>query len=370
MAAIGPGPFAAMVLSDMGAEVLRLQRSGQSRLFGDSGVDVDGRGRLSLSVDLKNPQDVERVLGLIDHADGLIEGYRPGVMERLGLGPDTVLTRNEQIVYGRMTGYGQEGPLAHVAGHDINYISLTGALDAIGRQGERPLFPLNLVGDYGGGGMLLAFGMVCGLFEARESGQGQIVDAAMVDGASLLMSVFHGLRAGGVWADQRGTNVLDSGAHFYEVYATADGGHIAVGAIEPQFHEALLRVLGLTDDPVFASRNDRAAWPAMRARLTEVFAARSRDEWAEAFDGQGACVSPVLSLTEAPEHPHHAARRTYLPGATGGHQPAPAPRFSRTTAATPPQPAPLVGTDTDPVLTTAGLTPNDLQALRAKGAIA
>jgi len=365
---IGPTPFCGMLLGDLGAEVVRIDRP--SAAGRPTPFPVLHRNSRSIAVDLKHPDGADTVLRLIDTADALIEGFRPGVTERLGLGPDACLARNPRLVYGRMTGWGQDGPLAQEPGHDINYIALSGALHAIAPVDGDPLPPLNLVGDFGGGGMLLALGVVSALLSARISGHGQVVDAAMTDGTAALLAMTYGFMAQGMWQDRPGVNLLDGGAPYYGVYRCSDGRHVAVGAIEPQFHEALLRVLGLTDDPVFASRNDRAAWPAMRARLTEVFAARSRDEWAEAFDGQGACVSPVLSLTEAPEHPHHAARRTYLPGATGGHQPAPAPRFSRTTAATPPQPAPLVGTDTDPVLTTAGLTPNDLQALRAKGAIA
>ena len=329
MAGIGPGPFAAMLLSDMGANVLRLHREGQGGLFGDAGVDPVGRGRISLAVDLKDPADREKVLEFADRADALIEGYRPGVMERLGLGPDVMLARNERLVYGRMTGFGQDGPLAQTAGHDINYISLSGALDGIGRRGERPVVPLNLVGDYGGGGMLLALGVVSALFEARGSGQGQVVDAAMVEGSSLLMSVFHGLRSGGVWKDERGTNVLDSGAHFYEVYETADGAYFAVGAIEPQFYAELLRILEL--DPADHPQWDQARWPEFKLVFADTFRRKNRAEWSQLFEGTDACATPVLSLAEAPAHPHNIARNAFL-DLEGIPIPAPAPRFSRTPA--------------------------------------
>jgi alpha-methylacyl-CoA racemase len=331
MAAIGPGPFAGMLLADMGAEVLRLYRADQPPLLGEGSFDTVSRGRSSsVPVNLKDPAGVELVLRLTESADALIEGFRPGVMERLGIGPDVVLERNERLVYGRMTGYGQEGPLASVAGHDINYISIAGALGAMARKGERPLFPLNLVGDYGGGGMLLAFGVVCGLLEARSSGRGQVVDAAMVDGVAILMTIFHGLRAGGIWDDEPGTNVLDSGAHFYEVYETSDGGHIAIGAIEPQFYATLLALLEI--DPDEMPQWDKARWPEFKERLAALFATRSRDEWAALLEPAEACATPVLGLAEAPNHPHVVARSTFVEH-DGIVQPAPAPRFSRTPGA-------------------------------------
>jgi alpha-methylacyl-CoA racemase len=329
IASIGPGPFAGMLLADMGAEVLRVERPGQPSLLGDSGPDVVARGRASIPVDLKDRAGRELVLRLAGAADALIEGFRPGVMERLGLGPDVALEHNPRLVYGRMTGYGQDGPLADVPGHDINYISIAGALGAIARQGERPMFPLNLVGDYGGGGMLLAFGVVCALLEAQRSGKGQVVDAAMVDGAALLMAAFHGLRAGGVWTDEPGTNVLDSGAHFYEVYETADGGHIAVGAIEPQFYAALLQILEV--DGSEAPQWDRERWPELKERFAAIFRTRTRADWSERLEAADACATSVLSLAEAPEHPHNIARGTFVRH-NGVVQPAPAPRFSRTPA--------------------------------------
>ena len=327
IASIGPGPFAAMLLADMGAEVIRVHRPGQNSLLGSTGPDVVGRGRLSVAVDLKSDTGRELLLGLIDRAEALIEGFRPGVMERLGLGPDVALARNERLVYGRMTGFGQTGPMAHSAGHDINYISVAGVLGAIARRGERPLFPLNLVGDYGGGGMLLAFGVVCGVLEARASGHGQVVDAAMVDGAALLSTAIHGLRAGGVWSDDPGTNVLDSGAHFYEVYETSDGGYIAVGAIEPQFYAELLRRLDVPAGEAPQWEADR--WPELKERFAGIFRARTRAEWAAVFEGSDACATVVLGLAEAAGHPHNVARGTFVRD-QGVLQPAPAPRFSRT----------------------------------------
>jgi alpha-methylacyl-CoA racemase len=351
MAGIGPGPFAAMLLADMGANVLRLQRPGGGGLFGDLTVDVVGRGRTTLAVDLREEAGRRQVLELSARADALIEGFRPGVMERLGLGPDELLGANPRLVYARMTGWGQEGPLARAAGHDINYISLTGALDAVGRRGERPGIPLNLVGDYGGGGMLLALGLVAALLEARASGQGQVVDAAMVDGASTLMSVFHGLRASGLWGDERGTNILDSGAPFYEVYETADGGHFAVGAIEPQFYAELLGILEL--EPSELPQWDRARWPEFKRRLADAFASRTREEWTQAFAGTDACATPVLSLSEAPTHPHSVARQAFVE-LDGLPVPAPSPRFSRTPsqlAATPDPAEALAAWGLDPVST-------------------
>ena len=330
---IGPGPFAAMMLSDMGADVLRLHRPGAAGpLGGDDSFDFVSAGRPSLGVDMKSPEGREAVLRLIESADALVEGFRPGVLERLGLGPDDALARNPRLVYGRITGYGQDGPLSSVAGHDINYISIGGVLGAIARRGERPLFPLNLAGDYGGGGMLLAFGIVCGLVEARTSGQGQVIDAAMVEGSALLATVIHGLAAGGIWADEPGTNVLDSGAHFYEVYETSDGGFIAVGALEPQFYAELLRLLEL--DPAEFPQWDRARWPELKERFAAVFRTRTRDEWAAVLEHAEACATPVLGLREAASHPHNVARGTFVE-ARGGMRPAPAPRFSRT----PPDPS-------------------------------
>jgi alpha-methylacyl-CoA racemase len=327
IASIGPGPFAAMLLADMGADVIRVHRPGADSLLGSTGPDVVGRGRASIAVDLKSDSGRELVLGLIDRAEALIEGFRPGVMERLGLGPEVALRRNERLVYGRMTGFGQTGPMAQTAGHDINYISVAGVLGAIARSGERPLFPMNLLGDYGGGGMLLAFGIVCGVLEARGSGHGQVIDAAMVDGAALLSTAIHGLRAAGVWSDRSGTNVLDSGAHFYEVYETSDAGYVAVGAIEPQFYAELLRLLDVTAHD--APQWDVGRWPELKDRFAGIFGARTRAEWAAVFEGSDACATVVLGMGEAPAHPHNVARGTFVRD-QGVLQPAPAPRFSRT----------------------------------------
>ncbi len=333
IAGLGPAPFTGMMLSDMGAEVLRIDRAGPPGEFPgqDPRFDVLARGRRSVAVDLKNPEGIETILRLLDQADCLIEGFRPGVMERLGLGPEECQARNPKLVYGRMTGWGQEGPLAEAAGHDINYIALTGALHGIGREGGKPVPPLNLVGDFGGGGMFLAFGMVCGMLEAAKSGQGQIVDAAMVDGASTLMGLIHGLMSEGNWVDQPASNMLDTGTHYYDTYECADGKFVAVGAIEPKFYQILLEALDLADDPEMERQHDPAAWPSLKKKFTAAFLTRSRDEWCEILEGSDACFAPVLSLAEVPEH-HHMKARDVMVKEGGLVQPAPAPRFSRTTA--------------------------------------
>jgi alpha-methylacyl-CoA racemase len=364
VASIGPGPFAAMMLADMGAEVLRIERRGPA---GGLGVDdaILCRNRSAVAVlDLKAEAGVEALLRAVERADALVEGFRPGVAERLGLGPDVCLARNPRLVYGRMTGWGQEGPLARAAGHDIDYIALSGVLHAIGRSGSAPVPPLNLVGDFGGGGMLLAFGVVCGLLEASRSGHGQVVDAAMVDGCAVLMAMTMMLRHAGLWSDERGTNVLDTGAHFYEVYETADGRHLAVGAIEPQFYAELLRRCGLDADDLPA-QFDRSAWPAMKQRFAALFRTRTRAQWCELLEGTDACVAPVLSLAEAPAHPHNAHRRTFVE-AFGVTQPAPAPRFSRTPGTLRPSPA-RAGEDGAAGLSRWGLGPDELERLRAAG---
>jgi alpha-methylacyl-CoA racemase len=371
IAGIGPGPFAAMMLADMGADVIRVDRAA-SVYGGDRSnrpKDVMNRGRRSIAVDLKNPDGVETVLAMVEHADALIEGFRPGVTERLGIGPDDCLARNSRLVYGRMTGWGQDGPMAPMAGHDINYIAIGGALGAIGRSDERPQPPLNLVGDFGGGGMLLAFGIACGIIEARTSGAGQVIDAAMVDGTAVLTTFMHGMMAMGAWTDERGVNLLDTGAHFYEVYECADGKFLSVGAIEPQFYAELLTRTGLSDDPDFAKQNDRSMWPALKERLAVVIRAKTRDEWAEIFDGTDACVAPVLSLGEATTHSHTVARSTFVEN-DGVMQPAPAPRFSRTPG-TIQRPPSHPGQHTDEVLAEWGVADADrLASLRADGAIA
>jgi alpha-methylacyl-CoA racemase len=337
-AGIGPGPFAGMMLADMGAEVLRLARlDSWSGRFPEPRYDVHQRGKRVVRLDLKRPEGTEAALRLVERADCSIEGFRPGVMERLGLGPDACLARNPRLVYGRMTGWGQTGPLAGAAGHDIDYIALAGALATFGRKGQPPTPPVNLVGDFGGGGMLLAFGLVCGLLEARRSGRGQVIDAAMVDGAALLTAALYGFHAAGIWSDERGTNLLDTGAHFYDVYETADGKHVAVGAIEPQFHAELVRLTGL-DFPAEANHLDPSVWPDARARLAQIFKTRTREEWRVVLEGSDACFAPVLGLGEAPAHDHNRGRQAFLE-LDGVVQPAPAPRFSRTPAAAPAPPA-------------------------------
>jgi alpha-methylacyl-CoA racemase len=364
MAGIGPGPFTAMMLADMGAEVVRVDRT-QARAANPQ-LDVLNRGRPSIGVDLKHPDGVETVLRLAESADALIEGFRPGVMERLGLGPDECLTRNRRLVYGRMTGWGQDGPMAQAAGHDINYIALAGALNNFARKGERPVPPLNMVGDFGGGGMLLAFGMVCGLLEARSSGQGQVVDAAMVDGAAVLMTMIYSFIPMGLWQDEPGTNLLDTGAHFYDVYETADDKLIAIGAIETQFYAELLQRTGL-DAEELPFQLDRTQWPAMKDRFVALFRTKTRDEWCELLEGTDACFAPVLSMSEAHEHPHNRARATFVDN-FGILQPAPAPRFSRTAPAIG-RPPPMPGADTDEVLTGWGFTEDEVKKLRDAGAV-
>jgi alpha-methylacyl-CoA racemase len=369
LAGIGPGPFAAMMLADMGADVVRVDRA-EKVSGGDPAqppIDLLGRGRRSVGVDLKHPEGAEVVLRLAEHSDVLIEGFRPGVMERLGIGPDQCMARNPRLVYGRMTGWGQEGPYAHAAGHDINYIALAGALDPIGRAGESPVPPLNLVGDFGGGGMLMAYGVVCALLEAGRSGQGQVVDAAMVDGSAVLTTFIHSLRAIGMWLDERGTNLLDTGAHFYDVYETADNRHISVGSIEPQFYAELRRLAGLDADE-FAGQMDRSQWPALKERVAAVFRTKTRDEWCALMEGTDVCFAPVLTMAEAPDHPHNRERETFVEVA-GVTQPAPAPRFGRTPGAIR-RPPPHFGQHTDETLADWGFTGDELDKLRQAGAIA
>jgi alpha-methylacyl-CoA racemase len=366
LAGIGPGPMAAMMLGDLGADVIRVDRAnpGGLALVREPRFQVHNRSRRSVAVDLRKPGGAEVVLRLAERADGLMEPFRPGVAERLGIGPDACLARNPRLVYGRMTGWGQEGPLAGAAGHDINYIALAGALHAIGTP-ETPVPPLNLVGDYGGGGMLLAFGMVCGLLEAGRSGKGQVVDAAMVDGTALLMGAAFGMHAAGLWSDRRGENILDGGAPYYNVFETRDGKHVCVGSIEPQFYALLLEKTGLAESDLPA-QNDRAAWPAMRARLAAIFRTRSREEWCALMEGTDVCFAPVLSMAEAPRHPQAQARAAFveLDGVT---QPAPAPRFSRTKPeARPPRES---GADTDEVLREAGFSEAELSELREAGVV-
>jgi len=340
LAGIGPGPFAGMMLADHGAEVIRVQRPGA----GIDPTDVLARSRIVVEADLKEEAGRRIVRDLARAADGLIEGFRPGVAERLGLGPEVLLADNPRLVYGRMTGWGQEGPLASAAGHDIDYIALAGVLHALGRAGDKPTPPINLVGDFGGGGMMLAFAMVAGILHASRTGEGQVVDCAMTDGASLLMAMMWGFRAKGIWSDARGANYLDTGAPFYDTYETDDGKFVAIGAIEPQFYAALLARLDLVGDPLFARQNDPAAWPEQRRRLTEIFRTRTRDQWCAAMDGAEACFAPVLDYEETQRHPHSIARDAFVT-LDGVVQPAPAPRFGATPAPAPraPRAAPRQG---------------------------
>ncbi len=326
LAGIGPAPFCAMLLADMGADVIRVERAGMSRQ-----ERTLSRGRRTIVLDLKDPMALRTVLALIEQADALIEGFRPGVMERLGLGPEVCLARNPRLVYGRMTGWGQDGPLAQAAGHDINYIALTGALHAIGSAHGPPVPPLNLVGDFGGGGTLLAFGLVCALLEARSSGQGQVVDAAMTDGSALLMSMIYELKSAGFWHDERGHNILDGGAPFYNTYECLDGHWVAIGPIEPQFYALLLERCGITD-PAFQSQYNQEQWPHLKTKLAAIFKTKTRADWCALLEGTDACFAPVLDLDEAPAHPHNQARQTFIE-VEGAMQPAPAPRFSRTAPA-------------------------------------
>jgi len=369
LAGIGPAPYAAMLLADLGADVVRVDRS-SNVTGGDPATppnDITGRGRRSIGVDLKNPDGVGTVLDLVENADALLEGFRPGVMERLGLGPDVCLERNPRLVFGRMTGWGQEGPYAHTAGHDINYIALAGVLEPMGRAGQPPTPPLNLVGDFGGGGMLLAFGVVAAILEAKTSGSGQVVDAAMIDGAASLMTMTWSFRHMGIWHDERGTNMLDTGAHFYDTYETADGRYVSIGSIEPQFYAELLRHTGM-DGEDLPWQHDRSQWPAVKERFAEVFRSKTRDQWCEIMEGTDVCFAPVLTMEEAPSHPHIAQRGTYTEVA-GLTQPAPVPRFSRTPGAVARPPA-HAGQHTDEVLGEWGVPAEVIADRRASGAIA
>jgi len=367
-AALGPAPMGTMLLADLGAEVLRIERKAvasrpTAELF-DPAIDILNRNRRVVALDLKRPEAIETVLRLVEGADALIEGFRPGVMERLGLGPEVCLARNPRLVYGRMTGWGQSGAFAHAAGHDINYLSLSGALHAIGEPGRKPVVPLNLVADGGGGAMLLALGVLAGLLEARGSGRGQVVDAAMTDGAALLMSMMYTLKAMGQWQQQRGSNLLDGGAHFYDTYQCRDGRWISVGAIEPQFYALLLEKTGITD-PDFQQQWDRSRWPRLKEKLAAVIAQRTRDEWCAVFDGTDACVAPVLDMEEAPRHPHNRSRNTFTEVA-GVVQPAAAPRFSRTPPA--PPSAPRTGSEPE-VLLDWGFSAGELADLGVRGVL-
>ncbi len=362
-AGIGPGPFCGMLLSDMGADVVRIDRKGGG---GGSKFEVGARGRRSVAMDLKKPEAVEACLKLIEEADMLQEGFRPGVMERLGLGPDVCLKRNPKLVYGRMTGWGQYGSLAQAAGHDINYISLTGALHAIGRPGEKPVPPLNLVGDFGGGALYLALGMVSALTSARTTGKGQVVDCAMTDGSASLMSMFFGFTASGMWQPEKGTNMLDGGAHFYDTYETSDGKWISIGSIEPQFYALLREKAGLGDE-LWDAQMDRSKWPEMKEKLEAVFKTKTRDEWCALMEGTDICFAPVLGLDEAIDHPHNKERQTIVE-IDGVKQPNVAPRFSGTPSEIQ-GPPPSVGAHNDEALSDWGFSSDEIAALKSADAL-
>ena len=362
-AGLGPGPFCAMMLADHGAEIIRIDRIGAKTRRADPTL----RSRKSIALNLKDPDAIALAKELVKSADGLIEGLRPGVMERLGLGPDDLLSENPNLVYGRMTGWGQEGPYAHAAGHDINYIALAGALHGCGRAGEKPTPPVNYLGDFGGGGMMLAFGMVSAFLAVKNGASGQVIDCAMTDGTATLMAAIWGLYADGLWRDDRGVNLLDSGAHFYDTYETKDGKFISIGSIEPKFYQLLLEQTGLTDDSAFKAQRDIAAWPALSEKLTDIFKAKTRDEWCEIMEMTDVCFAPVLSMTEAPHHPHNVARGTFV-DVEGVVQPAPSPRFSGTPARQP-EIAPSAGLNTESVLAGLGYDVAAIKTLRASGAI-
>ncbi len=362
MAGIGPGPFAGMMLADHGAEVIRVDRPGRP-----SPEPVLGRNRKSIVVDLKTPEGIAIVRDLVKSADGFFEGLRPGVMERLGLGPDVLLADNPKLVYGRMTGWGQTGPYAQAAGHDINYIALAGALHAYGRAGEKPTPPINMVGDFGGGGMMLAYGMVCALLSAQKTGKGQVIDCAMTDGAAVLMAMIWGFKGLGAWVDERGVNMLDTGAHFYDTYECADGKFISLGSIEPQFYAELRKLTGLDADPEFDAQMDKSKWGPLKDKLTALFKTRTRDDWCKLMEMTDVCFAPVLSLTEAPSHPHNAERGTFAE-IGGMTQPMPAPRYSATPSGTP-SAAPMPGTDTEALLAGLGYDAGRIAGLKAAGAL-
>ena len=363
---IGPAPFCGMMLSDMGADIIRIERKGYKPPI-EPKYDTILRGRRAiLGIDLKKPEGVQAVLKLAGRADIVYEGFRSGVMEQLGLGPEACMEQNPKLVYGRVTGWGQDGPLSKTAGHDINYIALTGALHAIGRPGEKPVPPINLLGDWAGGGMLLAFGIVSALLEAQKSGQGQVVDTAMVDGVALLLATTYGLLPAGHWEDERGKNLLDGGAHFYDTYETADGKYISIGSIEPKFYALLLKYTGLSG-PDFEAKMDRKRWPELKEKITAAFKTKTRDEWCEIMEGTDACFAPVLSLDEAVQHSHNVARNTFVE-VQGVTQPAPAPRFSRTRAEIQ-GPAPTPFEDSESVLQDWGFAANEIEALKSSDAI-
>jgi alpha-methylacyl-CoA racemase len=370
LAGIGPGPFAGMMLSDMGADIVRIDKANDVKpsSFEKQNREPLYRGRRSIGVNLKNPEGVETVLKLVEQADALFEGYRPGVTERLGLGPDVCLARNPKLVYARMTGWGQDGPMANASGHDINYIALAGALAHFGREGEKPTPPINLVGDFGGGGLLMAFGIACGLLEARASGKGQVIDVAMVDGSATLMSMIWGFRQLGIWNEEApGTNMLDTGAPYYDTYETADGKYISLGSLEPPFYAEMIEKVGLGGEDL-GFYMDKNNWPRLREKFTPLFKSKTRDEWDAILKGTDACYAPVLTMTEAAEDEHIKARQTIIERG-GVHQPAPSPRFSRTKAEITLDP-PWPGQQTDDALADWGFTAGDIAKLRESGAVA
>lgn len=365
LAGIGPAPMAGMMLADMGAEVIRVERAGA--MDPKLTKDVSFRGKKSVVLNLKSPEGAATLLRMVEKADVLIDPYRPGVCEKLGIGPDACFKANQKLIFGRMTGWGQDGPLAHAAGHDINYIALTGALYAVGTQGEKPVLPLNLVGDMGGGGMLLVNGILAALLEAGRSGKGQVVDAAMVDGAAQLMWMFHGFQAAGMWdSSERGANFLDGGAHFYDTYECSDGQYVAIGSIEPQFYAQLLEKTGVDPDR-FKDQMNKSKWPEMKALLAEAIASKTRDEWTAIMQGTDVCFAPVLSFMEAPKHPANIARSTYIE-VDGVTQPAPAPRFSRSPSKIQ-HGAHAIGADTDAVLSGMGFDASEISDLRSANII-
>ena len=366
MAGIGPGPFAGMMLADHGAEVIRVERPGAGARVAAQ-RDVLARGRRSIALDVKSDEGRAIMRELCKSADGLIEGYRPGVMERLGLGPDVLLEDNPRLVYGRMTGWGQDGPYADAAGHDINYIALSGALYHLGRAGGKPTAPINMVGDFGGGGMMLAYGMVSALLHVARGGEGQVIDAAMTDGSALLMGMIWGMRNAGVWTDARGTNALDTGTHYYDTYQCADGEYISIGSIEPQFYAELRRLAELEDDPEFDRQHDPAAWGNLKTKLATLFRTRTRQQWCDLMEHTDVCFAPVLSMGEAPDHPHNKARGTFVE-VGGDIQPGPAPRYSATQTEAP-QPGAAIGADGDAILGELGWDADRIAAARENGAI-
>ena len=368
-AGIGPGPFCGMMLADHGAQVIRIDRAsgGRGGSMPIAKGDVLARGRKSIALNLKSDEGVALARKLCATGDGLIEGFRPGVMERLGLGPDVLLAENPRLVYGRMTGWGQTGPYAPYAGHDINYIALAGALAHFGRAGGKPTPPINMVGDFGGGGMMLAFGMVAALLHVARGGTGQVIDAAMTDGTAIMMGMMHGMKNMGVWDEALGTNMLDTGAHFYDTYETADGKFVSIGSIEPQFYAELRRLAGLEEDRAFDAQHDKAQWPVLKEKLTVLFKSKTRAQWDACLEHTDVCYAPVLTMSEATAHPHNLARQTFI-DVDGDTQPAPAPRYSATATAGP-KPAPIPGDDTDTILAELGIPEEERARLRDTGTV-